>query len=133
MSLATTDPQSGEPWCCQLFYAYLPEHGALVFTSAPTTQHIAQARERPVVAGSIVLESRVIGHLQGVQLTGTLATGGALTSEARTAYLKRFPYAAAMPLEMWVLTLESMKYTDNTLGFGTKLHWQRTAAIPQQQ
>jgi uncharacterized protein YhbP (UPF0306 family) len=41
------------------------------------------------------------------------------------AYIKRFPYAAVAPLNIWVIEPDFMKLTDNTLGFGKKLIWNR--------
>ncbi|MDD5509104.1 MAG: hypothetical protein PHD25_12400, partial [Bacteroidales bacterium] len=45
--------------------------------------------------------------------------------ESRVAYLKRFPYAIATKLDLWVLELEYVKMTDNRLGFGKKIEWRR--------
>jgi uncharacterized protein YhbP (UPF0306 family) len=41
-------------------------------------------------------------------------------------YIKEFPYAAVADLELWRLEADFMKLTDNTLGFGKKLIWQRS-------
>lgn len=130
MTLATAD-EVGELWCCNLFYATLAPSdefpgGALVFTSPVATRHAAMFATQPRVAGSVVLESKVVGRLQGLQLQGTVlaaASSAELTEKARNAYLKRFPFAAIMLSDLWVLRLSRLKYTDNTLGFGTKLHW----------
>lgn len=127
--------ETGGMWCCNLFYAYIPPTkdvasdggGRLVFTSLSTTVHAVNFIANPQVAGSIVLESKVIGRLQGLQLQGVVHRAEALKSEsyaeAKRAYLKRFPFAAGMLSDLWVLELTRLKYTDNTLGFGTKLLW----------
>lgn len=130
---AVSSPAAGEVWCCNLFYAYvLPGKGgemaggAFVFTSPAETEHARMFVERPEVAGSVVLESRVVGRLQGLQFQGVVeradarTDGGAL---AKRAYLKRFPFAAPMLSDLWVLRVTRFKFTDNTLGFGTKLLW----------
>lgn len=127
MTLATVS--AGAPWCCNLFYAYMPDHEALVFTSPVGSRHVAQILENDRVAASILLESRVVGRLQGLQIEGRVVnatTDPVLHGNARGAYLRRFPYAAAMLADLWVLRLDTLKYTDNTLGFGTKLHWSAT-------
>ena len=36
----------------------------------------------------------------------------------------RFPYAAAMDLEMWAIAPDYLKLTDNRLGFGKKTIWE---------
>lgn len=109
-----------------MFYAYLETKNIFVFTSDEGTRHVAEASENPCVAGSIVLETRTVGRLQGLQLTGVVRPP--LEEEAaavRKAYIKRFPYAAVADLNLWVLDPLSFKFTDNTLGFGKKLRWEK--------
>jgi uncharacterized protein YhbP (UPF0306 family) len=44
--------------------------------------------------------------------------------KARSAYLKRFPIARLMPdLNLWILSPDFIKMTDNRFGFGKKLIW----------
>ena len=38
---------------------------------------------------------------------------------------RRFPVAAALKAPVWEIRLDELKFTDNTLGFGKKLHWLR--------
>lgn len=125
-SIGDTDDERNELWCCNLFYAYTDRfpYPALVFTSGADTLHARHFSQHPEVAGSIVLESRVVGRLQGLQLQGIVRKGD---KTAREIYLRRFPYAAVILKELWVLEITRLKYTDNTLGFGTKLNW---AAAP---
>ena len=42
----------------------------------------------------------------------------------KKAYMLRFPYAAAMDLEMWAIAPDYLKLTDNRLGFGKKMIWE---------
>ena len=122
MTLATCC--DNRPWCCQCFYVYVDRLNGLVFTSDTTTRHIAEAMQHPYIACSIVLESNVIGKLQGIQLEGTIMeAGGDLLKEIKAAYLKRFPVAVLMNTKLWFLKLSTMKMTDNRLGFGKKLYW----------
>ena len=124
MTLSTC--HDNRPWCCQCFYVYVDRLGGLVFTSDTTTRHIAEAMQQPFVAGSIVLESKVVGKLQGIQLEGKLIEAdGELLREIKTAYMKRFPFALLMDTKLWFLELTTMKMTDNRLGFGKKLYWER--------
>lgn len=104
-------------WCCNLFYAY--HDGRLIFTSKRDTRHISEG-ENSSVAASIVLESKIIGNLQGAQIVGRLTSGN---DAEKAIYLKRFPYAALSLESMWVISITSIKFTDNKLGFGTKLHF----------
>ena len=123
MTLATVD-DAGEAWCSNEFYALDAGRGLLIFTSDPKTAHAAHMSVKPEVAASVVLETRVVGRVQGCQIRGRAAQAD---DEARRRYLRRFPYAAAMlaTTEVWALTVDYVKFTDNTLGFGKKLVWQR--------
>ena len=122
MTLATC--HDNRPWCCQCFYVYVDRLRGLVFTSDATTRHIAEAMEQPHVAGSIVLETTVVGKLQGIQFEGkVIEADGELLREIKIAYLKRFPFALLMDTKLWFVELTSMKMTDNRLGFGKKLYW----------
>lgn len=125
LTLATTGAEG--PHCSNLFYAWCEPEAAFVFASAADTLHAAQAVADPRVAGSVVLETRAVGKVQGVQFNGrAYAPQGEVLAAARSRYLRRFPYAAAMSLDLWLLEVDRLKFTDNTLGFGTKLLWERT-------
>lgn len=122
LTIATT--VNDEPWCANCFYVYLEEENALVFTSGTDTRHGQEFLKNARVAGSVVLETLVIGMIRGIQFQGivTLAEGEIL-SRAKSAYLKRFPVAALMETHLWVVSLTNIKMTDNRLGFGKKLIW----------
>ena len=122
MTLATCC--DNRPWCCQCFYVFVEHLGGLAFSSDVTTRHICEALKQPYVAGSIALETTVVGKLQGIQIEGKLIEAqGELLEEIKTAYLKRFPYSILMDTKLWFLELHTMKMTDNRLGFGKKLYW----------
>ena len=120
MTLATTNCDM--PYCCNLFYTYDEESSALIFTSDNTTKHTQMFRQNPQVACSIVLETRIVGKVQGLQATGQIKP--ALPGD-KSLYIKRFPYALVADLTLWRMELDFLKLTDNTLGFGKKLIWQR--------
>ena len=120
LTLATVSGE-GMPYVANCFYAYDAKRNVLVFTSDTTTRHGAEMAANSNVAISIVLETRIVGRVQGIQIVGTAERGD---DEARKSYIKRFPYAAAAPLELWMVRPSMMKLTDNTLGFCKKLIWQ---------
>jgi uncharacterized protein len=123
-TLATVN--MNQPWCSNCFYAFVEDEAILVFTSDDDTRHILEATTNPEVAGSIVLETKIVGKIRGIQFTGILsAPDNELAGKAKAAYLYRFPYAALMKTTLWVLHLDSIKMTDNRLGFGKKLYWER--------
>lgn len=123
LTLATA-AGGGAVYCSNLFYAWLADEHAFVFTSSAGTLHMRQIARNPRAGGSVVLETRTVGKVQGVQFTGYVADpSDELLSQARRAYLKRFPYAALSDLELRVLVVDFLKFTDNRLGFGKKLIW----------
>lgn len=116
-----------QPWCCHCFYAYDTQQVGLVFSSDESTRHIRNSLVNNRVAGAIALETRIVGKVQGVQLTGRLLSAGEAPhfSYLKGLYLKRFPYAAQMDTVLWWLEIDSLKFTDNLLGFGKKIFWER--------
>lgn len=76
------------------------------------------------VAGTIHLETKIVGMIRGIQFIGEVVRPDEAET-ARLIYLKRFPFAVFMDSEFWVLRIDSIKMTDNRLGFGKKIHWTR--------
>ena len=124
LTIATT--VENEPWCANCFYVYLEEENSLVFTTDNGTRHGEEFIKNPLVAGSVVLETLVIGRIRGIQFQGVISEPGIeLLSKAKWSYLKKFPPAALMDTHLWVVKLTFIKMTDNRLGFGKKLIWRK--------
>jgi len=124
LTLATS--VNNEPWCANCFYSFIKDDMVLVFTSDSKTKHIQDILQNPNVAGSIVLETSVVGKIQGIQFTAIVTESTKdLTSKAHISYLKRFPFAVLANTSLWTVTLQTVKMTDNRLGFGNKLYWKR--------
>ncbi len=124
LTLATTS--GGLPWCAHCFYTYMEENNWLVFTSGDQTRHIGDVEKNPEVAVGIVLETSVVGKVQGLQLRGRMRRPiGEEEGRVKFAYLKRFPFAALMDTSLWIVEPCYMKMTDNRLGFGKKLIWEK--------
>jgi uncharacterized protein YhbP (UPF0306 family) len=122
--LAIATAVENEPWCANCFYVYLEKENALVFTTDADTRHGKEFIKNPQVAGSVVLETMVIGKIRGIQFQGVVSEPeGELLSRAKWAYLKRFPPAALMNTHLWIVKLTLIKMTDNRLGFGKKILW----------
>ena len=122
LTIATT--VDNEPWCANCFYVYLEEENAIVFTTASDTRHGQEFIRNPLVAGSVVLETFVIGRIRGIQFRGIVSEPeGEMLSKASWAYLKKFPPAVLMDTHLWVVKLNFIKMTDNRLGFGMKIVW----------
>jgi len=126
-------------WTSHCFYAVMPDKQSIVFTTDPETRHGREMLKNSSVSGGIVLETKVIGKIRGVQFTGRSflltpaepvegvdnTSSEAKEPGARSAYIKRFPFALAAKLDLWILYIDYAKMTDNRLGFGKKLEWRR--------
>jgi uncharacterized protein len=122
LTIATT--VDNEPWCANCFYVYLEEENAVVFTTDLKTRHGQEFLKNTHVAGSVVLETMIIGKIRGIQFKGTVSEPSAeMTAKLKNAYLKRFPVAMLMDTHLWVVSLSHIKFTDNRLGFGKKITW----------
>ncbi len=128
LTLATSFDE--EPYCATCFYVYMEEDNSLVFTSDYESKHIKQASHNIYVAGSIVLETEILGKIQGIQFQGIISEPqGDSCTKARTAYLQRFPIAMLMKTTLWVVDLTFLKFTDNCLGFGQNLTWEKELIV----
>jgi uncharacterized protein len=124
VTLATT--AEGIPWCAHCFYAYMKEENWLVFTSDDQTKHVRDVEINPEVAGGIVLETSVVSKVQGIQFRGIMRRPGEEEKrDVQLAYLARFPFAILMNASLWIVELRYIKMTDNRLGFGKKLIWEK--------
>lgn len=124
LTLATS--VDDEPWCCNCFYVYIPEDNCFVITSDLTTKHIQHTAHNIFVAGSVVLETSTVGKIQGLQFTGVIsAASGDQLKRVKKAYLKKFPVATLMKTTLWTVDATKLKLTDNRLGFGKKLNWEK--------
>lgn len=117
------------PYCANCFYVYLENEKMFVFTSDNETKHVQDALKNNYVGGSIVLETNVVGKIQGIQFNGIMnLPEGDLKKTANKAYMKRYPFAKLMNTQLWVLELDFLKLTDNRLGFGKKLIWRKNSS-----
>ena len=124
LTLATKS--ENELWCANCFYAYLEDENCLIFTSDIEARHIKEAVLNSFVAGSIVLETSVVGKIQGIQFQGILSKPeNKILEKVKKRYLHRFPIATIMDTTLWSLELTLIKMTDNILGFGKKLIWNK--------
>lgn len=119
------------PYCATCFYAFSESSDSLVFKSERRTRHIVEALINNQVAGTILPDKSDLGKIRGLQFSGVFQEpSGNLLDEAKKAYYSKYPFAAAFKGEIWVIELISVKFTDNTLGFGKKLQWNKTVVPP---
>ena len=120
---------NNQPHCANCFYAFCEENTTLVFKSDPQTLHIQLALKTPLLAGTILPDMLNIKALRGIQFKGYLISSEQITDVQTTSfqeiYYSKFPYAIHHHGVIWAIRLLEIKMTDNTLGFGKKLHWKR--------
>jgi uncharacterized protein YhbP (UPF0306 family) len=107
---------------CSLFYVYDAKKKSFIVASSEETLHIKQVMVNPHVAGNILLETKAVGKIQGLQFRGKMSRTE--DKEQKRLYFKHFPYAVALAPVLWSIEVDFFKYTDNRLGFGRKLIWQ---------
>ena len=114
------------PHCASCFYAYNEEGNYVIFKSDKKTTHISNALSNPMVAGSVLPNIEKVGTIKGIQFTGIFKQPeGNLLQEAKNIYYSKYPFARAIGGDIWIVEFLSIKMTDNTLGFGKKLIWEK--------
>lgn len=117
----------GKPHCTPCFYAFDKEGKRLIFKSDTGTRHVTELLLHSQVAGSILPKNIAIGKVKGIQFSGRALSLKETEAhdQLRKLYYRQFPFALPMKGQLWIVEIETIKMTDNTLGFGTKLHWKR--------
>ncbi|MDR0420314.1 MAG: pyridoxamine 5'-phosphate oxidase family protein, partial [Prevotellaceae bacterium] len=125
LTLATFDGNG--IYCSNVFYAYDMENNAFVFYSDSKTKHFNDMKINKNVAASIVLETKIVGKIQGLQINGIAEQPSDETQKrCHKIYVKRFPYAIINKSDLWMLEMTFAKYTNNILGFGKKIIWEKS-------
>lgn len=122
---------SDGPWCASCCFVLDADGMRLVFMSQQGTRHVQEFLQNERVAGSILPDRSAIGRIKGVQFAGRAMSCSSLSDgeTLRDIYLKSFPFARVMKGDFFAVMLDTVKMTDNTLGFGSKLRWERETII----
>ncbi|EJF5337409.1 YhbP family protein [Salmonella enterica] len=118
----------GELWCANAFYLFDAQNVALYLLTDDKTRHAQMSGACAPVAGTVNGQPKTVARIRGVQFKGEIRR---LEGEESKAYLRRFPVARVLPAPVWEIRLDEIKFTDNTLGFGKKLHWLRDSRAQQ--
>ncbi|MFA6197463.1 MAG: hypothetical protein WC656_12585 [Sulfurimonas sp.] len=121
LSLATT--AEDEISACSLFYTFNKEKVSFIVASSDETRHVQHCGKNANIAGNILLETKTVGKIQGVQFRGVFLP--LEDTELKIEYFKAFPYALALNPKLWQIEVNYFKMTDNRLGFGNKIIWQK--------
>ncbi|MFV4852659.1 YhbP family protein [Citrobacter freundii] len=116
----------GELWCANAFYLFDAQKMAFYVLTEDKTRHAQMSGPCAPIAGTVNGQPKTVALIRGVQFKGEIRRLEGQESEAaRNAYNRRFPVARMLPAPVWVIRLDEVKFTDNTLGFGKKMHWLR--------
>ena len=122
MSLATNGDELS---VCSLFYAFSEKELSFIVASSDDTTHIKHIKQNKNVAGNILLETKAIGKIQGLQFRGEFSL--LEDDELKKLYLKNFPHAKVLKPKLWTIKINYFKMTDNRLGFGKKIIWESSS------
>ncbi len=126
LSMCVGDAQS--LWCANCFYALNEAEMTLYMLTDHGTRHGTLLAQYRHVAGTISDQTITVSLIKGVQYSGEMTVlSGPQADEARKLYTSRFPLAKIASTPIWQLRLDEIKFTNNKLGFGTKLSWVREA------
>jgi uncharacterized protein len=121
----------GDPYCFSCFYGFDAQKGLLYFKSSVGAKHTGILQRNRQVAGTIQPDALNKLHIKGVQFTGVvLLREDPVSVAGSSAYHRAFPFALAMPGDVYTIQLDTIKLTDNKLGFGKKLTWERESLQP---
>jgi len=124
LTLATS--VDNKPYTSNCFYSYNESSNVLIFTSDESTKHIKDVLTNNYVGANIVLETSVVGKIQGLQINGFMHKAeNELLKKYKKCYLKKFPFAILKNTALWFIEPDFLKMTDNRLGFGKKLIWNK--------
>ena len=117
MSLATANED--ELSVCSLFYVYDKNTKSFIVASSDETLHIQHITKNKQIAGNILLETKKVGEIKGLQFQGEFLS---LKNKAlQELYFKEFPYAIELNPRLWQIKVKTFKLTDNSLGFAKKI------------
>jgi uncharacterized protein len=124
MSVSVCD--NGVPWCATCWYVFDAERMCLIFVSDSKTRHGRSFERSNQIAGTISNNEKRISRIRGIQFEGTvLRAKGNMKKEAKRLFLQKFPLSVFIELTFWIITINTVKMTDNTLFFSSKTYWER--------
>ncbi|CAD7288859.1 hypothetical protein [Campylobacter suis] len=121
LSLCVLDDMA-KPYAFSAFYAFSENEISLVFASSDGSAHTQFMSKNNIASGTIALDTKIVAKIEGVQFCGEILRASDTESKI---YFKKFAYAKIMDPTLYALKIEWLKYTNNTLGFGKKISWNR--------
>lgn len=118
--------QNNEIWCANLFYVFQKKNMVFWVMTSPNTIHGKLIQLNSKVAGTINDQSKNISLIQGIQYSGYITKiAHNLENLAIKSYQKRFPISQVKYTQIWEISINKLKMTDNSNYFGNKTTWVR--------
>lgn len=121
----------GELWCANAFYLFDAQNVALYLLTDDKTRHAQMSGACAPVAGTVNGQPKTVARIRGVQFKGEIRRleGRRATPRVKLTFVAS--RSRVLPAPVWEIRLDEIKFTDNTLGFGKKLHWLRDSRAQQ--
>jgi len=117
LSLATS--YDNELSVCSLFYCYDKLTNSFIVASNDETTHINHIKKNRNIAANILLETKEVSKIQGLQLRGEFLE--LQNKTLQKLYFEKFPCAINKVKKFWSIEVNYFKMTDNSLGFAKKI------------
>lgn len=117
----------GFPHCFNCYFGFDEANVWLYFKSSPDTTHAQIIAYNPRIAGTILPAKVSPLDTRGIQFTAEVLGREQFSSlRAGRLYYKRYPFALAMPGDIYAVQLNSIKLTETHNGLKKKWLWKRT-------
>ncbi len=126
-TICCTDEEN-HPYCFSCFFAFDAAQQAVYFKTSAGTRHADLMLVHSAVAGTVQPDKLNPMAIKGLQFTGHVLSEGSWKDHASSVYHRKYPFALAMKGEIWMVKLDYIKMTDNTLAFGKKIIWESEAS-----
>ncbi len=110
------------PHTASCFYAFSSSNFRFIIASDDSSRHIKELSQNPNYSATISSQTKQIGEIQGLQLSGTFKKA---TLKEKAIYIKTFPYALALNPAIYSLHIKTLKFINNQLNFGEKKIYSR--------
>ncbi|MXP66422.1 YhbP family protein [Pantoea sp. Nvir] len=113
-------------WCANCFYIFGEVRMVFWLMTEHHTRHGILLQSNSQVAGTVNSQPKTVLLIKGIQYSGTIVSlKGDTEEQVRRLYQKYFSVAHKVSAPLWEIRLDKIKMTDNSLGFGKKIFWQR--------
>ena len=114
------------PYCFNCFFSLDADRELLYFKSSPQSYHAKLLAVNTGIAGTILPDNLNVLAVKGIQYTGIVLSGShELAISASKVYHKKYPFAFAIPGNIFIIQLTKIKMTDSSNVFGKKIEWKR--------